>query len=88
MDRQALFKDRVSNEPKPPKKQSNHLNPTYCDTPIPEKSKGEFEVFEEYEDGSLSLDSWIDYDTFCRCPSYFWSILHRSIFCGMWPICN
>jgi len=55
MDRQELFKYLMSSEPKPPKKLTNHLNPIYCDTPIPVKPKGEFEVIEEDEDDSLSL---------------------------------
>jgi len=42
-----LFKVLVSKEPKPPRKPTNHLNPIYCDTPTPEKPKGEFEVIEE-----------------------------------------
>jgi NADH:ubiquinone oxidoreductase subunit len=39
VDRQALFKDIMSTELKPPKKPTNHLNSIYCDTPTPEKPK-------------------------------------------------
>lgn len=49
LDRHNLFKDLMSKEPKPLKKSTNHLNPIYCDTPTPEKPKGEFEVIEEDE---------------------------------------
>jgi len=56
-DRQALFKDLMSKELKPPKKLTNHLNPSYCDTPTPEKPKGEFEVIEEDEDDYLLVAS-------------------------------
>jgi hypothetical protein len=45
----------MSKEPKPPKKPTNELNPIDCDTPTPKKSKHEFEVIEEYEDGAPSL---------------------------------
>jgi len=55
MDRQASFKDLMSKEPKPPKKQTNELNPIYCDTPTSEKPKQEFEVIEEYKEDALSL---------------------------------
>jgi len=51
MDRQALFKDMMSKELKPPLKSTNQLNPLYCETPTPEKQKEEFEVIEEHEDG-------------------------------------
>jgi len=57
MDIHAFFKDLMSMEPKPPKKPTNHLNPIYCDTPTPEKLKGEFEVIEQDEDDSLSIAS-------------------------------
>jgi hypothetical protein len=57
MDRQSLFKDIMSNEPKPSKKPTNHLSPIYSDTLTPEKPKGEFEVIKEDEDDSLSLAS-------------------------------
>jgi hypothetical protein len=57
MDRQALFKYLMSNEPKSPKKPTSYFNPIYGDTPNPKKPKGEFEVIEEDEDDSLSLAS-------------------------------
>jgi len=47
----------MSKEPKPPKKPTNELNLIYCDTPTPEKPKGEFKVIEEDEDDALSLAS-------------------------------
>jgi len=50
MDRQVLFKDFMSKEPKPLKKPTNELNPIYYDTPTPDKPKQEFEVMEEDED--------------------------------------
>jgi len=57
MDIRALFKDLMSKEPKPPKKPTNHLNPIYCDNPTLEKTKGEFEVIKEDEDGVISVAS-------------------------------
>jgi len=57
MDGQALFKDLMSTEPKPPKKPANHLNPIYCDTLTLKKPKGEFEVIEKNEYDSLLLHS-------------------------------
>jgi hypothetical protein len=47
----------MSKKLKPPKKPTNHLDPIYCDSSTPEKPKGEFEVFEEDEDGYLSVAS-------------------------------
>jgi len=55
MDRQALFKDLMSKEPKPQKFPTNELNPIYYDIPTPEKPKQEFEVLEEDEGDALSL---------------------------------
>ncbi|RHN46573.1 hypothetical protein MtrunA17_Chr7g0243671 [Medicago truncatula] len=57
MDRETLFKDPMSMEPKTPKKPTNQLNSNYSDTPTLEKSKGEFEVIGEDEDDALSLAS-------------------------------
>jgi len=57
LDRQALIKDLMSTELKPPKKPKNHLNPIYCDTLTLEKPKGGLEKIEEDEYDSPSLAS-------------------------------
>ena len=50
-------------KPPPPKKESNQAKPILCDTP--EKAKQEFQVIEEDEEDSISLDViWV---IFCRC---------------------
>jgi len=53
MDRQAVFDELMSKEPKPPKKPTNEHNPNTFDTP--EKPKQELEVMDDDEDYALSL---------------------------------
>jgi len=61
-----------------PKKPTNHLYPTYRDTPTPKNVKGGFEVIEEDDSNSRA----IGYDIFLLVFILFWSILHRHVFCG------
>jgi len=52
LDRHDLFRDLVAKVEKPPKKESNQLNPILCDT---SRENEEFEVIQEDED-EVSLD--------------------------------
>jgi len=55
MNRQAVFDELMSKEPKPPKKPTNEQNPITFDTPTPEKPKQDFEVMDEDEDKDYAL---------------------------------
>jgi len=81
MDRQVSFKDLMSEEPKPPKKPTNEINPIYCDTLTLKKEKQEIQSHGRRRI-LCTITRLVRYAMahFCRCLSYFLSILHQHIF--------